>query len=411
MVLPVIENLPKGWPPLGPSAHITAKVRNGKVLTAAEINQLRADGEKAAVLEATDPDFKRALARYRSQCAEEDRIIDVETELHEKQQAVMGQKQRVQQQRDAKVEARHRRRERGQLSRQEVTAAREARRSQLVERIALSERRSLVRETIQQALVSQSRSDGHAERVTFLSDKMLGDNPGPGAYVPPPIRHTGGANFNLPPTVTEVRKVAQPRPGPGSYDPKRLLNGPAITMAGPASKRDTEALPGPGQYDIEVKRGKGGKISSHRVKSELDFALERAAQEPGPGEYEMHMALDKGKSSSMAGRTRSSADAIIMQAGRRPGPATYTLPPARVRGGVMTLNSRNEVSLPLLVPGPGTYNQTPTIKQEREMRMLSKQVVRLVKTGGAAGAAAAYGASSAPARSRSQSGLAVLDEE
>ena len=52
----------------------------------------------------------------------------------------------------------------------------------LVERIAQTERRTLVRETIQKALVSQSRSDGNAERVMFTHPSMLGDNPGPGAH-------------------------------------------------------------------------------------------------------------------------------------------------------------------------------------------------------------------------------------
>ena len=81
----------------------------------------------------------------------------------------------------------------------------------------------------------------------------------------------------------------------------------------------------------------------------------------------------------------------------------------------MTMNSRDDGSLPVLVPGPGAYYQTPTIKQEREMRLLAKQVVRLVKTGGA-GAPSAYGdASSAPGslgrgRQRSLSALEAVDE-
>ena len=35
--------------------------------------------------------------------------------------------------------------------------------------------------------------------------------------------------------------------------------------------------------------------------------------------------------------------------------------------------------LPALAPGPGSYHQTPTIQQEKELRKLSKQVVDLVK--------------------------------
>ena len=414
MGLPDVGELPKGWPPLGPSWPITVKIREGKVISAAELEQLKEEGERQMMMEATDPDFKRALARYRAQCVEEDRIAEVEAELREKAEAVAGQKRRVQQQREAKREARARTRDRGNATRQEVSRQREARRTKLIENIQLTERRALVRDTIQKALIAQSRSDGHAERVTFLSDKNLGDNPGPGTYAPPPIRTSAGANFNMP-TSTECRKVAQPRPGPASYDPKRQTSGPAITFGGPAKKGEREDLPGPGAYDIQLKPGKGGKMSSHKVKSELDFALERASHEPGPGDYELGAMLGSGKSSSMAGRTRSTSDMQIANAGRRPGPATYTLPPARVRGGVMTMNSRDDGSLPVLVPGPGAYYQTPTIKQEREMRLLAKQVVRLVKTGGA-GAPSAYGdASSAPGslgrgRQRSLSALEAVDE-
>ena len=45
--------------------------------------------------------------------------------------------------------------------------------------------RTLVRETIQKALVAQSRNEGHAERIMFTHPKLLGDSPGPGTYEAP----------------------------------------------------------------------------------------------------------------------------------------------------------------------------------------------------------------------------------
>ena len=45
----------------------------------------------------------------------------------------------------------------------------------------------------------------------------------------------------------------------------------------------------------------------------------------------------------------------------------------------MTTQTRPSPSLPAIAPGPGAYMQTPTIKEEREMRALSKQVVTLVR--------------------------------
>jgi hypothetical protein len=140
-----------------------------------------------------------------------------------------------------------------------------------------------------------------------------------------------------------------------------------------------EQLPGPGAYHYVAPPRKGGTISSHVVKSDMDFALERAREQPGPGEYEL-VPLDRGKSSTMSGRTRGAGDVLISQASRRPGPGEYELPRARVRGGVFTVDTKRQISsLPAIAPGPGAYMQTPTIKQEREMRQLSKQVVRLVK--------------------------------
>ena len=53
--------LPKGWPPLGPSAEVMLKIRNGKILSESELDQLRQDGARAERLEATDPDYQGSV--------------------------------------------------------------------------------------------------------------------------------------------------------------------------------------------------------------------------------------------------------------------------------------------------------------------------------------------------------------
>ena len=354
--------------------------------------------ERAEQMEMTDPDFMRACRRYRAQCAEEDRIYEVQREMEARKAASEHTKQRLRDRRREKLAARDRRRERGDMTRQEVRAAEEERRQRLIERMQKEDRRKLVRETIQKALVRESRmAEAAPERVMFTHPKMLGDSPGPASYNPKPERTQGGALFTAY-EPTEVRKVEQPRPGPGSYDPKKD-GGPSYSFGALTGKKDDDpSLPGPGSYHHVPKPSKGGTISAHRVKSELEFQLERAAQQPGPGEYEHAHMLDKGRSSTISGRTRNASDFQLYQSSRRPGPGTYDPPEARVRGGVMALNSRKEASLPLLVPGPGSYYQTPTMKQEREMRELSKQVVKLVKTRGGK-----------HARSAPEVGLGALD--
>ena len=81
----------------------------------------------------------------------------------------------------------------------------------------------------------------------------------------------------------------------------------------------------------------------------------------------------------------------------------------------MTLNSRRETSLPAIAPGPGSYYQTPTMQQERDMRKLSQQVVKLVKTRGGSSQSApevmgGAGRSRVIPRARSQASFEAIAE-
>ena len=304
MTLPEVGPLPKGWPPLGPTQQCVTKLYEGKVLSAQEMEQLRRDAELAERMEASDQDFMRACRRYRAQCAEEDRVIETKRQLEERSKHIDGVKRRVEAERAAKRQARLRKLQRGDVTRQEVTAARDQRRNRLIERIALTNRRQLVRETIQKALVAQTRSEGFAERVMFTHPKMLGDGPGPGTYEAPPAPDKG-ASFAAHPEA-DIRTRRDPRPGPGSYDP-RGSTGPAITFGAllPSDKKKEAGpdAPGPGAYSYTAPRKAGGTISAHVVKSSLEMALAEAREAPGPGAYDLHK-LPSGKSSSMAGLGR-----------------------------------------------------------------------------------------------------------
>ena len=225
----------------------------------------------------------------------------------------------------------------------------------------------------------------------FTHPSQLGDGPGPGTYeASESVQTNKGPSFGAASPTGPRRTTSknEPQPGPGAYGAPMRADGhgaPSITMGSlSAAGRQLPQgydLPGPGSYEQAQPTRKGGTISRHIVKSEMDFALERAAAQPGPGAYELNH-LPKGQSSTMSGRTRGADDVLIAAAARRPGPGEYEMPKARVRGGAMSQFSR-EQSLPVLMaPGPGTYHQTPTVSQEREMRKLSRQVVHLVKSRG-----------------------------
>jgi len=213
----------------------------------------------------------------------------------------------------------------------------------------------------------------------FTHPSQLKDTPGPGTYdkAEGPSRV---ANFATHPNV-DNRKKAQPAPGPGSYDPKRhdhIGKEPGISF-GLLTKKGGEAYgPGPAAYTHQMERKPGGSISRHVVKTDLERQMELARDTPGPGEYYTDNALSAGRASSITSRTPLPEELVLEQQKRAPGPGSYDPPAHRIRGGVMG-DTPYKGFLPSLNPGPGSYHQTPTVKQEQELRKLSKQVVDLVR--------------------------------
>ena len=360
------------------------KLNAGHCLSKEELDKLRVEAELSVNLEITDPNYARASRKWRAQFHEDCVIEETRQKLQEKQRATEKMVRRQAEKTQRKRELRERKLQRGMIKREAVLSEQEKHRTETLERLALNERRTLVRETIQQALAANQRKDGHVERVMFTHPSMLGDTPGAGTYDPAPLP-TRATNFATHPT-TEVRKRETSAPGPGSHDPKRqdyfskdpehnrVGKRPGITF-GLLTKAGEPGIygPGPAAYTYEPERKPGGAISKHKVKSDLDRAMEAARETPGPGDYYTEVALSTGKASSITGRTALPEEVYLEQQKRAPGPGSYETQPHRIRGGVMG-DTAYKGFLPSLNPGPGSYHQTPTVKQEQELRKLSKQV-------------------------------------
>ncbi|KAL1521839.1 hypothetical protein AB1Y20_021490 [Prymnesium parvum] len=394
------------WPvPPGPEAY-AKKLVQGHLLTSAELDNLRRDAEVSYQLEMKDPNFVRASRKWRAQFAEDCMVEEARQRLVQKQKATERMVRRQTIQVERKREMREKRLQRGMAKREAVLKEQERQRRETEERLALSERRALVRETIQRALANQQRGASQAERVMFTHPSMLSDTPGPGMYEPAP-EPTRAANFALHPS-TEVRKRESCAPGPGSYDPKRhdhLGKEPGITFGLRTERRGGpgEASPGPAAYDYQPERKPGGVISRYAVKSDVERLMDQARETPGPGEYYIGTTLTSGRQSSITGRTAMPEDYMLERKKRSPGPGAYDLPPHRIRGGVIGETAAAQSFLPSINPGPGTYHQTPTVKQEQELRKLSKQVAELVKH------RTALHSQSAPAANVSKLGQKNLD--
>jgi hypothetical protein len=377
---PVLMQQQDGRPPIVPRDSLE-RLRDGYLLLPEELAQLHEDAAITERLEGEDPAYARHARHTRVMMAEELEIEERRRKLATKAAHTAAAKERVQLERKARREARERKRERLLERGQSLQRQRETEREKLLERIATSERRNLVRDTIRQALATQSRNDGQGERITYTHPSQLPQGPGPGTYEATATLAKGTSFARHPQAEIRTREDPSPRPGPGSYDPgmrPEVGSGPTVRFGKPATLKAAKApLPGPGSYEQAQQPRKGGVISKHVVKSELEYALEAAATTPGPGAYELNH-LTKGHSSTITGRTRTMEDAVHASAARLPGPGSYDLPASRIRGGAMAVGRRTTF-LPSLTPGPGAYMKTPTVHQEIEMRELSRQVVSLAR--------------------------------
>ena len=102
----ITVSLPKNWPPLGPKAFLD-RLRDGYILTANEMQQLKTDAERAQQLELEDPAFAQAVRRYRVLEAEEVAVEEMRRKLAEKAALNERARERVHRQRGANRERKH----------------------------------------------------------------------------------------------------------------------------------------------------------------------------------------------------------------------------------------------------------------------------------------------------------------
>jgi len=370
------------WPvkPVPPPALLKA-LDAGYVLTAAQLEKLKQDRTTAWDLEQHDLAFAREARKYRSERQEEERVKQVNEKMAEKErnsgkakaakQGVLQEKREERQEREKLIEA----------NRDRSNAEKLAKEHELFEKIQLDDRRALVRDTIKQALVGKTREDGKPERTMFNdSDRLHSWTPAPGQYEVAPYEPRA-ANFDNHPE-TKSRKPPSKAPGPGSYDPKLpptveyTFRGARIDAALAAGEI---VSPGPAAYAVPKNDIKGGRISCHNVKDDVQVLIDKAKELPGPGDYEP--VITGGVSKSLGGRVAQGPDLQEKASYKCPGPGTYNThidKVRRIRGGNFYQETRTTV-LPKIGPGPGDYAPTRTMAQEKELARLSKQVVGIMR--------------------------------
>ena len=88
--------------------------------------------------------------------------------------------------------------------------------------------------------------------------------------------------------------------------------------------------PGPGQYQFKDAEPKGGRFNLSNPKSDLDWLMKTASEMPGPGDYKVGDAPGKPTGGRFStARPKSNLDWTIFNARQRPGPGDFR--PANVR--------------------------------------------------------------------------------
>lgn len=207
------------------------------------------------------------------------------------------------------------------------------------------------------------------------------NTPGPGQYTDATYKLPKGGR--LPPNGENVSISkgyiewemyrASKIPGPadtGNLTKKQRLGGsimggefPKFTPMGLVesavySKRN---MPGPADYEVGgmADGGQGACISKTSVKSDVEWAMERASKLPGPGEYSTKNTGIGGMLVN-SGQGRSAPSAHMCRAERK------TTTDDALRLGKST-------------PGPGTYGLGRSVSREGELRQLRKAALRQIK--------------------------------
>jgi hypothetical protein len=193
-------------------------------------------------------------------------------------------------------------------------------------------------------------SFGNSGRYDFTKGK---DNPAPGTYDPKPSRPSSAA----PVFGSEQRRpmsASQAIPGPGSYQiPSKVNEGPSYSMSARNVRSGRNATPGPGQYNAK---------SGYARENTPAFSMGRARRGsleirdgiPGPGTYSSTSRLEGPK----YGFGSEPRDKNFRNAS--PGPGAYSITDSLDRKAFSMSGRRNSI-IKSETPGPGAYEHSSTL--------------------------------------------------
>lgn len=369
-------------PPAAAPIEFISRLSAGYALTAEELVLLRSDGDQASALERSDNNFLRASRKAKAgldvmrQSEAVQRAIDEKERMSEVAQARRHEHAMHQREIREQREARHKQ----QLA--EASQAKAERQQRVYDKIVRNQHKALVRDTVRDALLSQSRSESMPERE--IGEKLQGLwTPGPQAYDKPQLGgRSSSFGYHKP-----VKKFdhSVPRPGPGTYNPR---NPETIKYSFHGAARHEMhhaplpgiVSPGPAAYkppDKHLRRYQS--IHKYPVKDSLDAAMVRARALPGPSDYQQKDRASFGASKSLGWRPATTSYAEDARLRETPGPSSYRIEEHKnIRGGTMA-GPGWKPSLSKGVPGPGNYFPSLTMAQEREMKRVRKEVTDLLK--------------------------------
>lgn len=204
--------------------------------------------------------------------------------------------------------------------------------------------------------------------------------PGPGQYSDPTYMLPKGGR--LPPSGEDKKKLksyieweeyrAAKIPGPsdtGTMTAKQRLGGDLLGGAFPkftpmglveAAVFSKRAIPGPAHYKVNAgDAGPSACISKTSAKSDVEWAMDRAAKLPGPGEYST-------KNTGIGGTLVNSGQG-------RSAPAVHMCRAAR------KTTTDSACRLAKQTPGPGAYGNQRTPSRELELWNLKKAALSQIK--------------------------------
>ena len=138
-----------------------------------------------------------------------------------------------------------------------------------------------------------------------------------------------GVNWNWKPPKTKRKKRAYRGSATGKYD---VPGGGRFSTSKPKSYIDwcvyrAKQTPGPNRYTLPDPKPTGGvaKISDANPKSELDWIILRSSKTPGPSQYEPKSIEPKRGVQFSDANPKSYLDWAIYNAKAVPGPGTYKI--------------------------------------------------------------------------------------